>query len=34
MDGEFVPWGAAKVHVRAECVMRGLILEVYLDWCR
>ena len=23
MDGEFVPWGAAKVHVRTECVMRG-----------
>ena len=23
MDGKFVPWRAAKVHVRTECVMRG-----------
>ncbi|HXJ83803.1 MAG TPA: branched-chain amino acid transaminase [Candidatus Methylomirabilis sp.] len=23
LDGEFVPWEAAKLHVRTECVMRG-----------
>ena len=24
LDGEFVPWADAKIHIRSECVIRGI----------